>query len=74
MKKITELLYKIPYRWPLTVVSAFVGMISFFSINSAFADKHHVNGLFTIAGIVLVGFALLMLIAAGIESEGHSKE
>lgn len=38
------------------VVAAFISVISFFQINSAFADKANINGLFTVGGIL---FALI---------------
>lgn len=37
--------------WGLTVGFAFAAMISFFQINSYHADKHHLNGLYTVLGI-----------------------
>jgi len=38
--------------YTLMVISAFGGMISFFQINSYFADTHKLNGLFTLLGVV----------------------
>ena len=34
------------------VVCAFLSVISFFTINSYFADKHHCNGLFWVTGFI----------------------
>ncbi len=39
-------------------VCAFLSVISFFTINSYFADKHHVNGLFWIAGFLFAAGAI----------------
>jgi len=40
-------------KWyTVLVIAAFASVISFFNINSAFADAHKVNGLFKIAGII----------------------
>lgn len=36
------------------VVSAFISVVSFFQINSAWADAHHFNGLFGWLGIGIV--------------------
>lgn len=38
--------------WIVTVVSAFASVISFFQVNSAWADAHHFN-----AGWVFIGIA-----------------
>jgi len=43
------------------VIVFFAAMISFFQINSYRADKHHLNGFWTVTGIVLTlaaGFCL----------------
>lgn len=45
--------------WAATVVLAFASVVSFFHINSYVADKNGLNGVFTVAGIVLA------LVAAG---------
>lgn len=46
-------------KWyALMVVTAFIAVISFFHINSYFADKHKINGLFLVVGIV---FSLVAL-------------
>ena len=44
-------------------ILAFVGFILIFNVGSAFADKHHVNGvfailgtLFTVASLVWIGY------------------
>lgn len=39
--------------WLLTAVTGFASFISFFHINSYFADTHNANTIFTIAGVVL---------------------
>lgn len=40
-------------KWfTLMVVTAFISVISFFQINSYWADKHHFNGGWTVIGIV----------------------
>jgi uncharacterized membrane protein len=40
-------------KWyAVMVVTAFIGVISFFQINSYFADKHKANGVFIIIGIL----------------------
>lgn len=47
------------YRWfTVMVITAFVSVISFFNINSYFADKHKINWLFTVVGII---FALVAI-------------
>ena len=43
--------------WAIGAVSAFVSVISFFQINSYFADKHHINGLWWVSGIVFAAVA-----------------
>lgn len=44
--------------WAATVVLAFVGIISFFQVNSYFADKNNINWLFKVIGTVGVVGAL----------------
>jgi len=40
-------------KWfTVLVIAAFASVISFFQINSYFADTHKLNGVFKIAGIV----------------------
>lgn len=39
--------------WVAMAILAFASVISFFQINSYQADKHHLNGFWTIAGIIL---------------------
>jgi uncharacterized membrane-anchored protein len=41
---------------------AILSLVSFFQINSYFADKHKINGLFTLLGIILAAGAVLSLI------------
>lgn len=50
-----KLFRKIPvkYRFPVWVATAFLAMISFFNVNSVFADNNHLNGFFTVVGIIL---------------------
>lgn len=49
-------------KWSvLMVLSTFASVISFFQVNSYFADKHSLNGLFTFSGIVLGLFAMFSL-------------
>lgn len=49
-------------KWSvLMVLSAFASAISFFQVNSYFADKHNFNTVFTVAGIVLGLFASFSL-------------
>ena len=38
--------------WRLSGGLGFASIISFFQINSAFADKHHINGVWIVSGIV----------------------
>lgn len=38
--------------WVLTVITAFASVISFFQINSYRADINHLNGFWTVSGIV----------------------
>ena len=42
---------KVKKYWKLTGAFGFASFISFFQINSAFADKHHINGLWWVLGI-----------------------
>lgn len=51
---------KILIRW--TAFAAFLAVISFFQINSAFADKHHINGLFIVLGIAFAIIAAALFI------------
>ncbi len=46
-----------PY-YGFMVVAAFASIISFFQVNSAFADKHHINWLWIVLGVV---FALVFV-------------
>lgn len=53
-------------RWfALTVVFAFLSVISFFNINSYYGDTHHFNGVF--------GFLGLGIVLGGIATFGLSK-
>lgn len=44
----------------IAIVSAFVSVISFFNVNSYWADKNHLNGVVVGAGIV---FAIVTIFA-----------
>ena len=44
---------KVKKFWLLTAITGFGSLISFFQINSAFADEHKLNTVWLIAGIVL---------------------
>lgn len=61
---------KIPVglRFGAWVVMAFGAVLSFFTINSAFADKHHMNGFFTLLGIVLSVLVVLIGFIANSEN------
>lgn len=60
-------------KWFLIMCGfAFASVISFFQINSAFADKHNANTVFLIAGIVL-GVAAIFCLLKVIKYGGTSK-
>ena len=44
-----------------TVIFAFASVISFFTVNSYFADSHHMNGVFIGAGVVFALLAIFFL-------------
>lgn len=71
MSKFSEWFYSRQNGWfTLTVIAAFIGMVSFFQINSYFADKHKVNGLFTVMGIVFTLAAIFCIWKANKTSTG----
>jgi putative Ca2+/H+ antiporter (TMEM165/GDT1 family) len=40
-------------KWfAVMTITAFIGVISFFHVNSYIADKNKINGLFIVAGVV----------------------
>ena len=51
-------------KWyAVLVISAFIAVISFFHVNSYIGDKHHINGLFVIIGVVfslVAGYSFYM--------------
>ncbi len=49
----------------LAVVCAFASAISFFTINSYFADKHHLNALFIVTGVVCAIGCIFFLSKSG---------
>lgn len=55
----------------IMTILAFGSVISFFQINSAWADRDNLNGLFTAAGVVLGVLAVLVLIAKVSKSSGN---
>lgn len=42
----------VQFRFPAFALGAFISVLSFMQINSAWADKHHANGLWWALGIV----------------------
>lgn len=63
--------YKRQNGWfTLCVISAFAGMICYFSINSWFADKHKLNTEFLIAGIAFTILSLFFIYKAQKSSTG----
>jgi hypothetical protein len=46
--------------WAITCIFAFASIISFFQINSAWADDHHFNGIFGWSGLGVI-FGLVAL-------------
>lgn len=59
--------------WGWCVITAFISVISFFQINSYWADKHNFNGIFGWLGIgILFGvLAVFFLIKAKATSTGR---
>ena len=55
MKKVKDAIGKFFFgNWwlPATIVSLFLCLISFFQVNSAFADKHNINGVWIVLGSI----------------------
>ncbi len=52
------------------VIAAFVSIISFFQINSAWADEHNFNGKWLVIGIVFALVAIFSLYKANKTSGG----
>lgn len=48
--------------WVVVIIAAFASVISFFQINSAWADKHHFNTGWLVIGIVAGIVAIISLI------------
>lgn len=70
-------LYKIknPWtRWFLIVGFAFASVLSFFSINSYWADQNKINWLLHITGFVFGIIALSAFVAAGQETKRYERE
>ena len=59
--------------WKLAGAFGFASFISFFQINSAFADKHHINGVWVVAGIVC-GLASLYSMWQAFQNSGGSDQ
>lgn len=71
MSKFSDWFYKRQNGWfTLTVVTAFLAMISYFQINSYFADKHKLNTFFLVTGIVLTVLSLFFIWKANKTSTG----
>lgn len=56
------------YFW--MVVAAFIAVISFFQVNSWWADQHHFNGWWKVIGIFFGVVAIAFLIKANRSSTG----
>lgn len=54
----------------LTVIFAFASVISFFQINSYWADKHHFNGGWVTIGVIAGLVAIFCLIKTAKNSNG----
>jgi hypothetical protein len=64
MSKFIVSLFKyipVKYRWMSVVVMAFLSMLSFFHINSLWADQHHLNGWLLAFGILMGGVAVIVI-------------
>lgn len=60
-------------RFKVAAVLAFASVISFFQVNSAYADKHHINWFWIMIGIVFAGFfADELIIVAKTSNNGNS--
>ncbi len=62
---------KLKLFWKLAGVFGFASFISFFQINSAAADKHHLNTVWIIAGIAL-GLAAVFSMYQAFQNSGGS--
>lgn len=60
---------KVSLFWKLAGAFGFASFISFFQINSAFADKHHINGVWIVAGIGL-GLAAIYSMYQAFQNSG----
>lgn len=59
--------------WGLTVGLAFAAVISFFQINSYAADKHKLNGMWTVLGVIL-GVAACVSLYLAIKNSGGGSD
>jgi hypothetical protein len=73
---IEKLFRKLPvkFRWPAFVVLAFAAAWSFVHIDSASADKHHLNGFYLVTGIVCALLVIDIFIVAATEEKTIEKD
>lgn len=63
------------YWFALTAVFAFISVISFFQINSYWADKHHFNGIVGWLGIgIVTGIIACFFLYKTIKMGGGAKQ
>ncbi len=58
--------------WALTGAFGFASLISFFQVNSASADKHHLNTVWVVAGIFFGAATIYSIMQAFKNSGGDS--
>lgn len=56
----------VSFRFVAFVLMAFLAVLSFFHVGSYYADQHHLNWLFWLAGIVL-SILVVTIVKAGLE-------
>lgn len=73
---IEKLFIKIPVgmRFMVWVGLAFLAALSFVHIDSVFADKHHINWLLWVLGLILSGIVVCIFIIANNENKDEKNQ